>query len=312
MTLPITRRRFLSIAGAAMVLPGVAYAAPAASYRWSGVAFGAPASLTLAGVEPSRGEAVTDRMMREIRRLEGIFSLFRTDSALSRLNRDGTLDSPPAELLEVLSLCDGLARATSGAFDPTVQPLWTLYRRCLDEDRSPTPGEIARTRALIGWQGVHVSADRVRFDRPGMAITLNGIAQGYATDRIAALLTAEGLADILVHMGETRAEGRRPDGTPWKAGIATPDGTLVRSLALSDRALATSAPLGTVIDPVGKLGHIFDPATGRPAGQHTLVSVSAPDAATADGLSTAFCLMGRDTIAVSLAAYPQARLEAIL
>lgn len=311
MTPQITRRRFLSIAAAAMAMPGTAYASPAA-YRWRGVAFGAPASLMLAGADPSRGEAVAERMMEEIRRLEGVFSLFRTDSALSRLNRDGVLDLPAPELLEVLTLCDGLARATDGAFDPTVQPVWTLYRRCLDEDRSPRPDEIARARELIGWRQVEVSRDRILFARPGMAITLNGIAQGYATDRIAALLRAEGFTDILVHMGETRAQGRRPDGSVWKAGIAEPDGRLVRSLALSDRALATSAPLGTMIDPAGKLGHIFDPATGSPAGRHALISVSAPDAAIADGLSTAFCLMGRNAIDASIAAYPQARIEAIL
>ena len=146
-----------------------------------------------------------------------------------------------------------------------------------------------------------------------MALTLNGVAQGYIADRIADLLRAEGMARVLVDMGEIHAVGSRADGTPWRAGIALPGGDLrPGSVPLVDRALATSAPLGTVLDPAGRIGHIVDPRTGRPGGLWRQVSVSASRAALADGLSTGFCLMSRDLIERAVAAYPGMRLEALL
>jgi thiamine biosynthesis lipoprotein len=78
---------------------------------------------------------------------------------------------------------------------------------------------------------------------------------------------------------------------------------------LRDQALASSAPLGTVFDAAGTAGHILDPrsgATARP--RFRLVSVTAPSAALADGLSTALCLMDRPQIDATLARFPAARL----
>jgi thiamine biosynthesis lipoprotein len=144
-----------------------------------------------------------------------------------------------------------------------------------------------------------------------MALTLNGIAQGYVTDRIAALLAAEGLGDLLVHMGETRAAGTRPDGEAWRAAIVGPGTGLLREVTLAGRALATSAPDGTLIDRRRGIGHIFDPATGMTAAAWDVVSVSAPRAAVADGLSTAFCLMTRAQIDRAMAGFADARIEAL-
>jgi thiamine biosynthesis lipoprotein len=138
-----------------------------------------------------------------------------------------------------------------------------------------------------------------------MALTLNGIAQGFIADRVAGLLAAEGLTDILVDTGELRALGSTPTGGDWPVDLADGAG----SLGLRDQALASSAPLGTVFDAAGTAGHILDPrsgATARP--RFRLVSVTAPSAALADGLSTALCLMDRPQIDATLARFPAARL----
>ena len=105
-----------------------------------------------------------------------------------------------------------------------------------------------------------------------MALTLNGIGQGYVADRVAALLEAEGLTNILIDTGEFRALGGHPQGGAWPVKLAQ-GGTV----ALRGRALATSAPLGTTFDQAGRIGHILDPRSGRPvAGVWQAVSVSAP------------------------------------
>ena len=81
-----------------------------------------------------------------------------------------------------------------------------------------------------------------------------------------------------------------------------------KTIRLRDRALATSAPLGTTFDQAGRFGPIIDPRTGRPAtGGHT-VTVEAKTAAVADALSTAFCLMPEPAIRQALSHHPDARL----
>ena len=137
-------------------------------------------------------------------------------------------------------------------------------------------------------------------------------AQGYIADRLAGLLRSRGLVDVLIDTGEIKALGHRADGEPWRAGIALPDGTPVARTMLSDRALATSAPLATLLDPRRGAGHILDPRTGEPAARWRLASVSAPRAALADALSTAFCLMDRRAIDRALAYHPRATLEALV
>ena len=141
-----------------------------------------------------------------------------------------------------------------------------------------------------------------------MQLTFNGIAQGYAADRIATLIRAEGFRDVLIDMGEIVGLGHRPTGDPWRADIVLPNGMHVATQALSDRALATSSPAGTLIG--GGKPHIVNPSGQAPLWQ--LASVSAPHAALADALSTAFCLMDCPAIDRALTVFPQARLEALV
>lgn len=278
----LNRRRFLTISAAAAGLAASgARAAPARI--WTGVALGARASIRL---DHPEAEAIAARAAAEISRLEAIFSLYRADSALSRLNADAVLASPPAELLECLTLAGAVHRASGGAFDPTVQPLWALWAERASAGSRPTGAELAAARGPGGWDGLSLDADEIAM-APGMGLTLNGIAQGYIADRVAALLEAEGLTDILIDTGEHRALGQMPGGGGWPVRLAQGG-----SVALRDRALATSAPLGTVFDGEGRYGHILDPRTGEPAAPvWRAVSITAPSAALADALSTAACLM---------------------
>jgi FAD:protein FMN transferase len=277
----LKRRRFLTIMAAAACV-GPAAAAPVT--RWTGTALGARASVSLAHPEAAR---IVTMARDEIDRLENVFSLYRVESALSRLNRDGRLDAPPFELVECLGIAGAVHAATEGAFDPTTQRLWAVHAEAHARDTAPSEAALAEALALTGWSGVEVSPARIAFARPGMAMTLNGIAQGYIADRVARLLEAEGLTDILIDTGELRALGGSPDGGGWP--VRLPGGG---ALALRSRALATSAPLGTVFDRAGQVSHILDPRTGRPASAAgSSVSVTAPTAALADALSTGFCLL---------------------
>ena len=295
-----SRRRFLAISAAAIAVPGAVRARPV--YTWTGIALGAGAAIRLAHDD---APAITARAAAEIDRLEDVFSLYRGNSALSRLNREGALAAPPFELLKCLSLAGAVHRATDGLFDPTVQPLWAAWATAAAQGQRPDAAALSRAQALTGWAGVSLDAAAIAL-RPGMALTLNGIAQGYVADRVAGLLAAEGLDDILIDTGEFHALGQQPQGGAWPVRLAQGG-----EVGLTSRALATSAPLGTVFDAAGTLGHILDPKTGLTAAPRWRgISISANSAALADGLSTAACLMdSRAAIEASLAVFPGSRLD---
>ena len=304
----LSRRRFLSVSAAMAMIPSAAAASiPVA--RWQGIALGAGASMQLVGLSNNEAAPIFVQIEQEISRLENVFSLYQEDSVLSQLNRFGAIDNPPSELLELLSIASTIHSATDGAFDPTVQPLWALYARAASDRKRPSAAEVSDTCAHVGWEKLYFDNTLVRFEQTSMALTLNGIAQGYITDRVAALLRAHGFNDVMINMGEISALGNRPDGTPWLAGVVTPDGALVGQIELKNRALASSATLGTVLDETGQLGHIIDPRSGRPGKIHKLVSVSADRAVLADGLSTAFSVMTLNEINQILPEFGNARLE---
>ncbi len=122
----LTRRRFLAISAA--VAPALALADTPLHVE-TGFALGATVTLRLFHPEAPRLAALA---LAEIRRLERVFSLYLPDSAVSRLNRDGRLESPPFELLDCLSLAGAVHSASGGRFDPTVQPLWAALARATE------------------------------------------------------------------------------------------------------------------------------------------------------------------------------------
>ncbi len=303
----LNRRRAIGISAAAAglaLLPFGSHGATVAEeVTWQGQALGAPATLRIHHHDRAQALRLVDAVGAEVRRLERIFSLYRDDSDLVLLNRQGMRIAPPSELVEILEASGSLWELSGGAFDPTVQPLWVAYRNHFSEPGADpaglSPRELEAVLAKTGFDGVRFNQDRIDFKRAGMALTLNGIGQGYITDRVVALLRAGGIESCLVDMGESRAVGMHPDGRGWRIGIADPrqTGTNLEVLELVDRAVATSSPRGFEFDRAGSLNHLLDPHSGKSPRRYESVTVIAPDATTADGLSTAFALMDPEAIA---------------
>ena len=314
MTPAPTRRRFIAIAAAAAGFPLVAMGARAEAahlHRWSGIALGAAAEIVLHDPDGAHAGRLIARCVAEIDRLEVVFSLYRSESALSRLNRDGRLAAPPLELVALLAEARLFSERTEGAFDATVQPLWRLHAAHFTQPgadlRGPAQAALERARALVDYRAAAIEPSEIRFARPGMAVTLNGIAQGYITDRVAALLQDAGMGDVLLDIGEVRALGHHPDGRPWRIGLrraAEPE-TVARTVSLADRAVATSVGIASAFEPSGRHHHLFDPATGRPAPGASQVSVIAPNATTADALSTALAVSPPARVALLAARFPE-------
>ena len=300
----VNRRRFLTISAAAVATPALGGTkAPIATFRAN--ALGASVKIRLSGLTQSQAAETFGTLENELFRLENIFSLYRPNSELSRLNRTGSLIAPSPEMREVLGVASTMHHVTGGAFDPTIQPVWNLYAAT---NGQPGKDTLAKVWALTGWRNVRVEGSQVTLQKKGSALTLNGIAQGFITDRVSDILTHRGFTNVLIDAGEIRANGEREAGLPWRVGIRSHDGTIARRLELTDRAIATSSPSAQSVLP-GAGVHILDARRKGPALSWQSVSVSAEKAVVADALSTAFTSMSREEIARALSHITNARLE---
>ncbi|MDD5300161.1 MAG: FAD:protein FMN transferase [Gallionella sp.] len=296
----ISRRRFITFVAVAASLPlllktGRAQAKPV---RWDGTALGAPASIQLYHTDEAQAHAAIAAGLAELKRLEAIFSVYRADSSISLLNREGVLENAPDDFIAMLTRALSLAKISDGVYDPTIQPLWQTYFRHFTasnpDPAGPSQRDLAAALALVNWRAVEVDAGnkRISFARPGMGLTLNSGAQGYITDRVADVLRAHGFDRMLVDMGEPRALSAKPDGSAWRIAIANPanPGSAVTTLEVMDKCVSTSGGYGTLFDSAGTFTHLIDTRTGRTAPAMLGVSVVADTGSIADGLSTAMLM----------------------
>jgi thiamine biosynthesis lipoprotein len=290
-----TRRRVITIfaaAAASAVTSGPARPEEA-DYAWRGVAMGADATILFNGVESNAARSAIAVAAAEIDRLEDALSLFRAGSELRRLNRDKVLHSPSGDMRRALALALDIAGRSGGLFDPTVQALWEAHIdwfAAAPDAGLPPDGIIAKTRAAVDWRRILLEPDTIRTGAD-QRLTLNGLGQGYVTDRVADLLYSQGLRHILVDLGEQRAVGPRQGGAPWLVARAN-----AAPFALTGGALATSEGSGCVLGASGAAHHIFDPRNGRSAAHWKKITVHHRSAAVADALSTALYVASSDEI----------------
>ncbi len=229
------------------------------------------------------------------------------DSALSRFNRAKAgewIDLPP-DLWRVLEHALDVARATDGAFDPTIAPLVALWGFGPDGKRRHAPpdaDDIASAKGRVDWRALQRDATRHRvLQSGGITLDINALGPGYAVDAIAQLLDDEGIESYLVELGgEMRARGNKADGAPWRVAVESPDdraeANLDTIIALHDNAVGTSGDYRVSFIHEGRrYSHTLDPRTGAPI-QHALAAVTVVDsrAMVADAYAAALLVLGPD------------------
>ncbi len=313
--LPLNRRRVLQIIGcasASLTLPISAAAKPLEHRRWQGVVMGASASIELLTDDGAHSDRLIGTILKDIRRLENLFSLYLPDTAVSKLNAAGQLTDPDKDFVALMELARGLHRQTDGAFDISVQPLLALYGEHFSVKKAdktgPGPELISKTMRLVDGAAIDIKPDEIRFAKAGMSVTLDGIAQGFISDYVGRRLKAGGIERVMVDMGEIVAMGRDGDDRPWRVGLLDPRRAVELSdiVELEDLAIATSGGYGLEFDAKGRYHHLIDPKTGQSTRYNLAVTVTAPAATLADALSTAFSAMDEPEIGAVLRAHPDA------
>ena len=298
--------RIMAAAGIAGGLCGLGWARGQKrirTIREGRVLMGTQINLIVHGPDENRCRQAVDDTFDRMASLSAVLSRHDPASELARLNREGKIDTASPALQAVLALAGDISRATGGAFDVSVLPLLALYSR----GQLPLPEDLVATRALVDYRGIKTRDGGVELDRPGMGLTLDGIAKGYIVDEAVAVLRASGFASVYVEAGgDLMVTGAKPDRTPWRIGIRQPrpdsGPMLVLSLA-NNLAVATSGDYFQAFTDDLRHHHILDPRTGMSPPGLASATVTAPSAALADGLATAAMVLGAEGAKAALARF---------
>lgn len=259
-----------------------------------------------------RAAAAAGQGLDLIDALEDQLTVYRDHSEVSRLNRTAA-DAPVVvakELFDLFVLARQLHQETEGAFDISVGALikaWGFYRR---QGRVPSPEECQAALERVGMQHVTLNAadQSVFFDCPGLEINLGSIGKGYALDRLTQLLWRDWhIGSALVHGGHSSifALGNEEG---WPVALSDPlqPSRQLGLFRLCNRALGTSsATYQHLVHEGRRLGHILDPRTGWPASGLLSATVTAPTAAVADALATAFFILGTEPARAYCESHPE-------
>lgn len=247
-------------------------------YRCEFKAMGTLCEIQLFAVTKAKARKVANAAIADVQRLERLYSRYKPDSLLSKINRVAalggsiTVDVETACLLDYAVTCyqqsDGLFDITSGI----LRRAWKF-----DQDQLPEQSLIDQLLDKVGWHKVIWERPVLTFSIPGMEIDFGGIVKEYAVDRAAALCFAQGIKQGVVNLGgDIKVIGPRADGSPWRIGIKHPydkEG-LLDTLLLHDGALASSGDYERCIIVKGiRYGHVLNPKTGWPVRHIAAVSV---------------------------------------
>lgn len=266
------------------------------------------------------GNTVEQKNMDDIQamleRMDIEFSRTKENGELYAVNQAAGKDAVAVsdETLDIVKLSLKYAEEMDGLYDPTVGPLVDLWAIGEGGEHVPDQAAIDKARSLTNYKDVIVddAAKTVKLAKEGMVLDMGGIGKGYAADRIADYLKAQGLDSAMINLGGSSiiALGNKPNGSPWNIGLQDPDqsrGTQLGTIKISDEVIDASGVYERFFMQDGvRYHHILDPRTGFPS-QNGLKSITimSPSATDADALSTGVFLMGLEDGMKYLEALPE-------
>lgn len=283
-------------------------------YKDTRVIMGTYITITAAGKGLTEEQATRaiNAGFAEVTRVDELMSTYKPQSQLSEVNREAGIKPVKVdpEVIEDTEQALATARATGGAFDPTIGPLVSAWKIGGKDARIPTQAEIDKARALVDYRQVVVDRANgtVFLKKKGMSLDLGGVAKGYASDRAVEAMKKAGVkGGIVACAGDIRAFGTRPDGSPWGVGIQHPrdkDAVIAR-VELRDAAISTSGDYERYFIKDGvRYHHILDPRTGYPARGLMSLTVIAKQSWKADSMTKMF-VMGPEKAKAFAAAHPE-------
>ena len=263
-------------------------------------------SVSIPRLPPGTDRAAVEGAISEVLRLANDhLSGWNERSELVHFNARASTDWQPVSpvLFELVAQAQAVSRATNGTFDITVGPLvraWGFGAAANAEPTAPSPELLAQLRGNVGYERLELrpSPPALRKSTPGLQVDLDGIAPGWAVDRIAASFDALGIRDYLVELGgEVRARGANAEGRRWRVAVEAPKAGERQAYAvieLDGVGVSTSGDYRDYREVDGRrISHTIDPRSGAPV-EHGLASVTVvrESVADADAWATALMVLG--------------------
>ena len=241
---------------------------------------------------------------------EALLSMYVESSDVWRINHAGGEPVAVApQTVEIIVESLKYAELTGGMFDITVGRLSTLWDFS-GKSGIPTMQEIALARETVDYRQVIISGNTVQLANPNTWIDLGGVAKGYIADKAAAFIKDSGSGSAVINLGgNIVAVGQKPDGSPWRVGVAKPfseRNDLIGVVNTSEASIVSSGVYERQFVENGVLyHHILDPFTGMPVRSDsvgaTVLSVSSMEG---DILSTIALLLGSEKAAATFSNAP--------
>lgn len=298
-------KKFLPALLAVLLLPACkAEEGPEAPCQIQFMAMDTIMTFTLYG-EDAQSAAVLGK--QRVQELEALLSVTAEGSDLDRVNHAAgqpvELSAGTRQLLaDALALC----ASTDGALDVTMYPVVRAWGFTTGEYRVPESDELSALLERVDFARVSLEGNTLTIPAD-MELDLGAVAKGFTGDQLMELFAASGVTSAIVELGgNIQTLGAKPDGSPWRVAVQSPDGGYAGALEIIDKAAVTSGGYQRYFEQDGETyWHIMDPATGRPA-RSGLVSVTivTDRGVEADGLSTALFVMGKDRAAAYWKTHP--------
>ena len=247
----------------------------------------------------SNGEKAVNAAVKEIKRLDSLWSVSSEQGEIYKVNQDGE-GKLSEDTYDLVCEAKSIYQMTDGAFDMTVYPLMELWGFTSGNYKVPAQREIQATLKKVDQSKVKLTEDHRITLGKGQQMDLGAIAKGYTSARIMEIYQENGVTSGMVSLGgNVQALGTKPDGTKWKIGIQDPEsaeGDIIGVVSLTDQAVITSGGYERYFEEDGKrYHHILDTTRGYPADSGlSSVSIISADGTLADGLSTALFVMGKE------------------
>jgi thiamine biosynthesis lipoprotein len=238
-----------------------------------------------------------EKAFREIVRIDDLLSNYKSDSALSNLNRAAHFHAErvPSDLYCVIEEAVQFSRLSGGKFDISIAPLVNVWKAALSGNGMPSLAQQEELRGCVGYEKIELTPpDRIIFRSTCMQLDLGAIGKGYAVDRAVEVLHSAGIRNALIDAGGSTivAMGSPPGQTSWLVRLRDPSHKIHPQIMLKDESVSTSEQTASSLLGNDWAGHIIDPDTGRPLKTEFAVSVVAKNGTVSDALSTTLLLLG--------------------
>ncbi len=239
-----------------------------------------------------KAEFAISKAFDEIKRIDNLFSSYKQDSPVWKINNGGSNAAKlPKELLELIIFSDSLWRISDGAFDVSLGNLIELWGFSSELPSVPSEGKLAEKLTASGWKNIRLKNSNTLLLDKKVKFDFGAVAKGYAVDKAIELIKQRGITSALVNAGgEVKGFGNN-----WVVGVQHPRNRneILSKLKINEMSIATSGDYEQYFEQNGKrYHHILNPETGMPANDCQSVTIISEENRMADALATAVFVLG--------------------